>query len=758
MERALARAGSPVIVVVDGYQHVAATGVDRALFDIVRHLPNVRLVISLRSPRRLPEHLYLDLDPVVLDSDDLAFSQDETQQLAALTGVELDEGETEGLHRATSGWPEVTRAVLHRLQAIASDGPRDHPGVEAIVTQYFQSRVLSHGQPAGQTRLAMATSVPEEFTAELAELLADETADTVRDVLETFSNDNVLLAESKDGQTVYRWPPGARQALRREMERRDEVALGRHHSVIGGWHRDRGDMAAALHHATEARDWPLVIDVIDRGWRNLVRADNQLLHRAFVSMPIEELERSPRAMALRDTRLNVPDDRLLAVANLPASAASLEALGRANDVADILDTSLAVVLALRLRGALDTTTTYGRRALTVARTARTSYPEEVLLLNPVLHLHVGIAELLSGDLARAADTLGYAYDRGQFVDPGHHVRQDSAAKLSLTYAVGGDLRQADVWIERHAKVEPPDETWLAPVILSGVTAARLLVATERLHIAEAGRLDTQLQAHVERDELRSYLVFARGQLAVANGRASDALALAAAVRAANERWLGNRIIARPLLTALEVDALLALGQGNLAKNLLAGPDGGHPLTCVAHARLALLTGRADTALQTATDTSWEPNAWARHRLEMRLIRAVAAHRCGRDDLAEASLAQAVTLARPGDSLRAFATVPRADLEELAARVPSAAELLEDPRLAEVGELFPAAVPLVELSERELEVLQDLAAGLTVPEIAQKSVLSYNTVRTQQRSLYRKLGTSHRTEAVAQARRLGLLQG
>ena len=36
------------------------------------------------------------------------------------------------------------------------------------------------------------------------------------------------------------------------------------------------------------------------------------------------------------------------------------------------------------------------------------------------------------------------------------------------------------------------------------------------------------------------------------------------------------------------------------------------------------------------------------------------------------------------------------------------------------------------------------------------MLSYNTVRTQQRSLYKKLGTSDRAEAVALARQLGLL--
>jgi LuxR family maltose regulon positive regulatory protein len=69
----------------------------------------------------------------------------------------------------------------------------------------------------------------------------------------------------------------------------------------------------------------------------------------------------------------------------------------------------------------------------------------------------------------------------------------------------------------------------------------------------------------------------------------------------------------------------------------------------------------------------------------------------------------------------------------------------------------ASSTLVEpLSERELEVLELVAEGLTNQEIAARLFLSLNTVKAHTRNIYGKLGVHSRTQAVVRARAMGVL--
>ena len=61
-----------------------------------------------------------------------------------------------------------------------------------------------------------------------------------------------------------------------------------------------------------------------------------------------------------------------------------------------------------------------------------------------------------------------------------------------------------------------------------------------------------------------------------------------------------------------------------------------------------------------------------------------------------------------------------------------------------------------LSEREAEVLDLLADGLTYAEAAERLVVSLNTVRYHVKSIYGKLGVEKRVQAIEKARRVGLL--
>ena len=62
-----------------------------------------------------------------------------------------------------------------------------------------------------------------------------------------------------------------------------------------------------------------------------------------------------------------------------------------------------------------------------------------------------------------------------------------------------------------------------------------------------------------------------------------------------------------------------------------------------------------------------------------------------------------------------------------------------------------------LSEREQQVLQGFARGLSIPAIAAELFLGASTVKTHTQRLYEKLGVSDRAAAVAEGMRRGLLE-
>jgi DNA-binding NarL/FixJ family response regulator len=70
---------------------------------------------------------------------------------------------------------------------------------------------------------------------------------------------------------------------------------------------------------------------------------------------------------------------------------------------------------------------------------------------------------------------------------------------------------------------------------------------------------------------------------------------------------------------------------------------------------------------------------------------------------------------------------------------------------------PNAMPHVNLTDRESEVLLRVAKGYTLPEIGVQLGLSRHTIADYVKQIYRKLNVSSRAEAALEAQRLGLFR-
>jgi LuxR family maltose regulon positive regulatory protein len=82
-------------------------------------------------------------------------------------------------------------------------------------------------------------------------------------------------------------------------------------------------------------------------------------------------------------------------------------------------------------------------------------------------------------------------------------------------------------------------------------------------------------------------------------------------------------------------------------------------------------------------------------------------------------------------------------------------MAEITQAAVASPLGPSDMPDA-LSEREIEVLRLVAAGLSNRAIGQGLIISEKTVKTHLSNIMGKLGVGNRTQAVEQARHLGVL--
>ena len=106
---------------------------------------------------------------------------------------------------------------------------------------------------------------------------------------------------------------------------------------------------------------------------------------------------------------------------------------------------------------------------------------------------------------------------------------------------------------------------------------------------------------------------------------------------------------------------------------------------------------------------------------------------------------------------ALAFVPRPALTELVAVLQRSGATEQAARVEQARERAFIAGELsgIRLTPRELAVAQRLSTGAALPDIAAALSVSPNTVKSQVRSLYRKLGVSSRSEAVSRLTVLGI---
>jgi LuxR family maltose regulon positive regulatory protein len=788
----------PFILVLDDYHAIDAQPVDQALAFLVEHLPpQFHLVIATREDPQLPLARFRARGQLTeLRAADLRFTSTEAAAfLKEAMGLNLSAEDVAALETRTEGW-----IVGLQLAALSMQGQQDvtkfialFTGSHRFVLDYLLEEVLQQ-QPAPIQHFLLRTSILDRLCGPLCDTVLGDPVGYGQATLHAIERANLFLVPLDVERHWYRYHHLFGEFLRQRLMQDASLAGGgvaQLHTRASIWYEAQGLDLEALQHAAAAADPARVATLAERSWE---RMDSSFQSAAWCrwvrQLPETVLRARPvlctqYAWALMDageveaSEARLRDaERWLAAPGAPAAVqdgtAEPMAVG-AKEQLGALPARIAVIRAYLAQTQGDFAAAVRHAALALASTAAVEP-----LLRAQAQILIGMARWASGELEEAhramADWIEHTRQAGNLTFALASVFYLAEIRLSQ-----GQLREAARIYRQFLQLVPPDDDAIrqaAPHLHLGLA----LVAHEQ---GDEPTAALHLQTSKQRGERASLIDWPfRWSLAQARIQESAGVWEAALdlLDAAERLYVKNPVPdVRPVAA---IKARIYLKQGRLVaaqawateRGLSAADDLSY-LCEFEHMTLARLLiaryrqERTDGDLHDALGllarllTAAEAGGRAGSVIEILLLQALA-HETG-GDLAQAlvPLARALALAEPEGYVRLFVDegLPLARLlrrmqEQGGSILPYLHTLLA--AFGRQAELQPASVtppPSEEaLSEREREVLRLIAEGLSNQQLAARLYLSPHTIKVHTRNIYGKLGVTSRTQAVAKARALGIL--
>jgi LuxR family maltose regulon positive regulatory protein len=762
----LADASSDGMVVIEDLHELDCSEALGQLTELLTNLPDgVHAMLTTRHDLPLRLHqLRLAGELAEIRGADLKFTEHETRELLAASGIALSEAGTSLLHQRTEGWAAGLRLAVLSL-AGHPDPERfvaDFSGTNRAVAEYLLAEMLER-QPGEVQDLLLRTCLLDQVNGELADLLTRRPG-SERILLE-LEDANAFVVSLDPERTWFRYHHLFGDLLRLELRRTLPDQAPELHRRSGQWFSERGYVLEAIRHTQAAGDWPdaarLLADhsfglTLDGSVQTM-----QALARAFP--PGEDHPELALVRAGGDLMQGRLDEAAahLAVAETYAGTAPPDRRRRLRVALASLQLSLA-----RRRGNLAGVVEQVRF---LASPVTGQSDEDIALdsdLRAVALMNLGTAEAWSLALPDAQRHLreGAALARRigrPYLEVSCLAELGFASKIDPFATTQQRCREAIALAERHGWGTEPV---IAPAL---VTLAGTMVWLGQFDEAERWlhRSAQALQTDTGPD-IRLLLHHTTGILRASCGRHHEALEEFSAAERLRSRLAGSHALASQV-TGWLLATLARLGRTDEARAALAALDddrAGSGEIGNARAVICLADGDPDGALAAirAVLDGVAPVIGYVTVLEAWLLAGLACRERGDQHAANQAAERALTLAEADrlvlpfaitDSRKLLTALPRHETAH-AALLTDILDVLGGTSVAAPDRPGPSREE--EISAGELKVLRYLPTNLSRPEIAAELSVSVNTVSTHIRSIYAKLQVSDRSSAVQRARELRLL--
>lgn len=748
----LTRLSSPFILILDDYHCIQTTSIHQFLALWLEHQPiSLHLVIISREDPLLPiarlrARGYLN----EIRQDDLRFSYQEcTDLLQNVMGISISSEHVAALERRTEGWAAGLQLAAVSMQHHADPDSflKAFTGSSRFILDYLIDEVFAR-QTESMQKFLVRTSILERLSGPLCDAITDQA--NSQEQLEALEHTNLFVVPLDQSRTWYRYHRLFSELLHHRLQRTEGESPADLHDRASQWFEQNDSAAEAIQHAIAAQNW-------DRTAKLLSQVNDEMLKIGRTTTLVRWYAALPENILLQDPRLCFD------------YCWPLLLTGQYHRAADLLDHVEAYAQENRaFLGEIMTAQAYlarvqGQHELMVDRSirARALLPRESVNSRGVVAINLALAYWHLGQMEATEEVLLEALESNRA--SGNHYAYITAVILQgRVSAVRAQLRSAAKLFKQaiEAGSDLPI-TALAHLDMSALYYEWNQPAEAVPHLQKA--FDLSRRAHNQEFEVACWMIQACLDLAVVSSQAARE-ALDKAQELINQGAI-------PELTAsrFEVAKLrLALAQNDLQTALqfetgLADDIDSHNFcrfTNLAKAKLLITQNHFEQAeIYLAKQYKIaSKHGWHYTLIAIRAYQTLAA----RDhENAIYFIEDALKLAKPEGFMRIFVDLGVDLIPYLQEAARSGIEpgyvgqilgtfqnesggKTQDSRLAEP------------LSERELEVLRLIVAGLSNRQIAQDLVISLGTAKTHIHNIYGKLDVSNRAQAIARAREFELV--
>jgi len=719
---------------------------------LLKQSPWLKVIVTTRRPGSFESpNVAARLNSVVITEEALAFSPEETRDLLSGT-TRFSADHALVIHAATNGHPLATRIAVTLLMqrpetVIAPVG--DAAGLTRQLAQHMAHSLMPAFVDDDHRFFAAVASIPPDLPLSLASELSSRSAADAERLLTEFAIEGLGEFRHGESELVFRFHPLVREALKLKALRRLEPQVLNSLRLTSARHFSRrGIGLEALKLFIDSEDFESIWPTVAQHFSELINYQQDELHALLSQIPLSVLSHHGTAAIslaiVMSEREPTPSSRLLLLVD--HGMKDLDSRPAPLAPAQLLFLSLAKFAGFRAARRYEDAALEGDVFVSLAERLP---PDANLTIRHAIGaglIQIVITNVLLGRWSRATEVAHLIS-----LDDHEGRAQHRSSLLAYIYAMNGRMAESAAQLEAVTHVHRAG--WKTSVPATGWHIAR------SLHLLESGSPEAAIEAlsllnaRLGRIEHWPYVVWVLARIRLTTGNAGAALDGFDTAVAQNEfRPLSS--YARLLLQSMKADLHLALGQPVQAQDSLEQSEAAieHSAALLSQARICLATNDVPRAEKLLDLDHIRARSTDREFVEALLLSAAAKANIGLSDEALSLVTRAADLMKSSALTSPLSMTPQMELRALCEEhAPALATLFTDATHA-----YEHIARINPLTRRERDVLNALATNSSVDDVANQLFVSINTVKSQLRSSYRKLGVSSGKDAVRIARKNGFI--